>query len=117
MCGPCTSNQPSHLRPSPNVVKRLKELYEVLQSIEGNKSFPDEETGTRLMSGKVLNLVMEGERNDTIRDLTETLFYLYGDKKKRMKRFYFHQEGGLDVLMKIYGILVSKEWGDLGPLN
>ena len=31
-----------------------------------------------------------------------------------MNHFYFYQEGGLDVLMKIYSILVSKEWGDLG---
>ena len=31
-----------------------------------------------------------------------------------MNKFYFQQEGGPDVLMKVYGILVSKEWGDLG---
>ena len=31
-----------------------------------------------------------------------------------MNRSYFQQEGGLDLLLKIYGILVSKEWGELG---
>ena len=97
-----------------NVIKWLKKLYEVLQSIEGNKSFPNEEADDRLMSDKILNLIMEGERNGNIRDLTETLFCPYGKKEKLMNRFYFHQEGGLDMLMKIYGILVIKEWGDLG---
>ena len=43
-----------------------------------------------------------------------TLFCPYGDKEKMMNHFYFHQEGGLDVLMKVYGIVVSKDWGDLG---
>ena len=31
-----------------------------------------------------------------------------------MNGLYFRQEGGVDVLMKVYAIVVSKEWGELG---
>ena len=34
-----------------------------------------------------------------------------------MNSFYFRQEGGVDMLMKVYAIVVSKEWGELGIDN
>ena len=42
------------------------------------------------------------------------MFAPWIDKKKLMNKFYFQQEGGLDVLMKAYGALISKEWGKFG---
>ena len=59
-------------------------------------------------------MILEGEKDDTIKALSATLFFPDKDKKKLMNCFYFQHVGGPDVLMKIYGILVSKEWGDLG---
>ena len=49
-----------------------------------------------------------------MQDLSHNLFTPWSNKKKLMNKFYFQQEGGLDVLMKVYGILVSKEWGEHG---
>lgn len=62
---------------------------------------------------KIKNLVQVGDMDGIIGDLCVSLFASSGDKKE-MNRIYFQQEGGLDMLMKVYNILVSKEWGDLG---
>ena len=93
-----------------NVIKWLKELYELFKSIEENISFPREENDLLLAHNirKIENLIIEGEKDGIIRTLSFTLFTPFGDKKKLMNKLYFHQEGGLDVLMKVYGILVSK---------
>ena len=99
-----------------NVVKWLKELYGLLKSIKEISSSADDK-GDHLTSsnfGEIESLIMEGERDEIVVALYETLFIPYDNKKKQMNRFYFHQEGGLDVLMKIYSILVSKKFGDLG---
>ena len=94
-----------------NVVKWLKELYELLKSTKEGLSSPDEESEPFMSSNfhKIEDLVLKGEDEGIIRAFSETLF-----KKKQMNHFYFQQEGGLDVLMKIYTILISKEWGGLG---
>ena len=63
---------------------------------------------------KIETLTLEGERDNIIEDLSEKLFLQWEDKKKLMNKFYFQQEGGLDLLMNVYGILVSEEWGELG---
>ena len=99
-----------------NAMKWLKELHDLLKSIEDNGS-PSNEDGDLLISSnlhKIDSLIREGEKDQTIGTLYKVLFLPFDSKKKLMNCFYFHQEGGLDVLMKIYGILVSKEWGDLG---
>ena len=95
-----------------DVIKWLKELLELLKSIVENISFPDEENGL-LMSSNVRNLILEGEEDNILEALSMTLFYPWKDKKKLINCFYFNQQGGLDMLMKVYCMLVSKEWGDL----
>ena len=98
------------------VIKWLKELFELLKSIAENVSFPNEENHLLMSSNfqKIENLILEGENDDTIKILSATLFLPYEDKKKLINCFYFQHVGGLDVLIKVYDILVSKEWGDLG---
>ena len=99
-----------------NVVKWLKELLELLKSIEKCFSSPSDEKDLLLSSDfrKIKILIMKGENDGTIQALFSSLFTPWGDKKKLINKFYFQQERGLDVLMKVYGLLVSKEWGDLG---
>ena len=91
-----------------NVIKWLKELYEVLRSIEETVLFSGEKDDlTSSNFQKIGNLIMEGEN---IEALSFTLFSPRRENRKMMNRFYFQQEGGLDLLMKVYGMLVSKEW-------
>ena len=101
-----------------NVIKWLKELFELLKSTEElESSSSSDEDSDQLKSSniqKVLNLILEGDRDGIMEALTRSLFFPYGDKKKLMNKFYFQQEGGPDVLMKIYGVLVRKDWSDLG---
>ena len=98
-----------------NVIKWLKELHELLKSIEENISFPDEENDLLMSSNvrKIEDLILVGEKDGIIEALAYTLFSTRKDKKL-MNRFYFQWEGGLDMLMKVYGILISKKWGDVG---
>ena len=99
-----------------NVVKWLKELLELLKSIEESSSSPNQENITLISSvfRKIEDLILEGESDHTREALTDTLFYPWEDKKTMVNLSYFHDKGGLDVLMKIYGIVIGKEWGDLG---
>ena len=102
-----------------NVIKWLKELYELLKSIEGDSTpdQADEKKDDIFLSSycqKIENLIYEGERDGTMDSFSLTLFSPFGDKKKQINRIYFQEEGGLTLLMKIYRILISKEWGDLG---
>ena len=94
------------------VIKWLKELYELLKSVEESISLPDEKNDCLIST--IENLILEGEGDNTIRALSVILFHPWEDKRKQMNHFYFQQEGGLDLLMKVYGVLISKEWGDLG---
>ena len=102
-----------------NIIQWLKELYELLKSIEENISCSDkiesEEEHDQLMSSLVSkseDLIAEGGNSGLIDAFSGST--LWGDKEKFMNCLYFQQEGGINVLTKIYGILVSKEWGDLG---
>ena len=104
-----------------NVIQWLKELYELLKSIEENVSCSDEieseEEHDQLMSSlvsKIEDIIGEGVNSGLIEAFSGALFLPWGDKEKITNCFYFQQEGGVSVLTKIYGILVSKEWGDLG---
>ena len=98
-----------------SVIKWLKELLELLKSVEEVLTSPDEDNDLLMSSNfqKVRNLILEGRRDGAINAFSASLFLPWSDKKL-MNKFYFQQEGGLDVLLKIYGILVSKEWGDFG---
>ena len=99
-----------------NVIKWLKEIYDLLQSIEENISSPCEETKYLMPAKyhKIENLIQEGDRNDTIGALSVSLFLPYTNKTKLINKFYFQLEGGLNLLMKIFGILINNEWGALG---
>ena len=99
-----------------NVIKWLKELFELFKSVEECVAAPDEAKDLLMSSNyhRIESLILEGDRDGSIQDLSENLFLPWEDKKRLMNKFYFHQEGGLDMLMKVYGILISKEWGDLG---
>ena len=102
-----------------SVIKWLKELFESLKSVEKCISSPGEWNNDhfKLLSTncrKIDDLIAEGKRDNTINTLCVTLFGTWGDKKELVTRVYFQQEGGLDLLMEVYGILVIKEWGHLG---
>ena len=99
-----------------NVIKWLKELCDLLKSIEKSIAFPGEENDLSMSSNfqKIENLIIEGERDNIIMALSWALFCSFGDKKNLVNTLYFQQEGGPNVLMKVYGILVGREWGDLG---
>jgi hypothetical protein len=88
-----------------NVIKWLKELLELLKSIIDSHPYEEGELG---------DLLLKGENDDIVAALCYRLFTPWEDKKKLMNKFFFQYEGGLDVLMKVYRVLVSKEWGDLG---
>ena len=99
------------------VIKWLKELCDLLKPIEEGVSSPNKENADLISSNsqKIRNLMTEGERAGILgASLTYSLFTPWRDKKKLMNKFYFHQEGGLDALMKVYSVLISKNWGDLG---
>ena len=98
------------------VIKWLEELYELLKSIEDSTPDQADEEKDILSSNcrKIENLIYEGERDGTMESFSLTLFSPFGDKKKQINRIYFQEEGGLALLMKVYRVLISKEWGDLG---
>ena len=96
-----------------NVLKWLKELLGLLESIKQSLS----EANDQLVSSnvrKIEDVILEGELDGSIEALTRALFAPWNNKQKLMNQLYFQQEGGLDMLMKVYNILVSKKWGKLG---
>ena len=99
-----------------NIIKWLKELLKLLKFIEEVILCPYNKDD-HLMASKINelgSLILEGENDDTVRALCESLFSPWEDKRKLTNCVYFQQEGGLDALMKIYGVLVNFEWGDIG---
>jgi hypothetical protein len=96
--------------------KWLKEVFELLKYIteESISSPADDEEPDSLISSNLETLILDGERDTIVEALTWSLFGQSKKKKTLMNRTYFLHIGGLDVLMKVYGILVSKEWGELG---
>ena len=99
-----------------NVIQWLKELDQLLNAVEETISSSNEEDDQLMLSlvAKIEDLIAEGENFDLIEALSGTLFSPWGEKEKLTNCFYFQQEGGIGVLTKVYGILVSKEWGELG---
>ena len=100
-----------------NVIKWLTELLELLKYVEEfSVTCPYELDYSLSMSSffqKIRDLILQGMRDGTINAFSVTLFFPWRDKTL-MNKYYFQQEGGLDVLMKVYGILVSKAWGEFG---
>jgi hypothetical protein len=91
-------------------IKWLKELHEVL----GEALLPlNEKKESSVYSYKIKLEDLIVEDGESIRDcgLYYALFSPWADKKKLMNKFYFYQEGGLNVLINVYSILLSGEWG------
>ena len=89
-------------------IKWLKELHEVLEEILFNEKYS--------CMVKFDNLILED--GESFRDcgLYYALFSPWTDKKKLMNKFNFYQEGGLNVLINVYSILLSREWGAIMSL-
>ena len=99
-----------------SVIQWLRDILELFQAIEEVDSLPDKEKDPLLSTHlrKTEDLILSGERNGTLFDLCNNLFCPWKDKRTYVNQLHFHHEGGLDVLMKVYGLLVSKDWGDFG---
>ena len=96
-------------------IKWLKELHEVL---EENLS-PLNEKNEQLMFSNMVKLGDLILDDESFRDcgLGYDLFSPWADKKKLMNKFYFYQEDGLSVLIKIYSVLIGREWGAIVGLD
>ena len=100
-----------------NVIKWMREILELLQSIDEINPLPDGEKKDHLMFSnvqKVEHMTAVGKADGTLDALYMDMFYPWKNMKKYVNKLHFRQEGGLDVLMKVYDLLVSKEWGDIG---
>ena len=99
-----------------NVIQWLREILELFQTIEESDFLPDEERDPLLSSylRKAEDLIWSGKRDGTVLDLCRHLFYQWEDKRTYINKLFFRHEGGLDVLMNVYGLLVSKDWGGFG---
>ena len=76
------------------------------------KSTSGEEQGISMFLHlhKIEELILEGDKEGITRALSLTLFTPWEEKTKQVNHYYFQQEGGLDVLMKVYGLLVDNGW-------
>ena len=96
-----------------NVIKWLKELLGSLKSIEEQvKSTHSEEKDLSMfvrLPHKIEELILEGDKEGITKALPLTLFTPWEQKMKQVNHYYFQQEGGLEVLMKVYGLLVDNE--------
>ena len=94
-----------------NVIKWLKELQELLTTIADDKSTSGEKQDVSMFLHlfKFQELVLEGDKEGITRALSLTLFTPWKEKTKQVNHYYFQQEGGLEVLMKVYGLLVDNK--------
>ena len=95
-----------------NVIKWLKQLLESLKSIkEKTKSTHNEERDHSIFVQlhEIEELILEGDKEGIASALSLSLFTPWEQKTKQVNHYYFQQEGGLEVLMKIYGWLVDYE--------
>ena len=101
-----------------SVVEWLKKLLRLLLAIENNNSDTENETDRYLSNYALCNSIKEdilaGMHDGKAQDLCLHLFYPWQDKRKYINKLHFQHEGGLDALMKVYGLLVDKAWGDIG---
>lgn len=61
---------------------------------------------------EINELILSGDENGTTKDLYYNLFH--SGPSENVNRLHFLHEGGLDLLMKVYCLLVNKDWGELG---
>ena len=100
-----------------NVIQWLEDLLEYLQEIGDSNSLSEKDKDPSLLSylcNMTEDLILSGMHDGTAQDLCLHIFYPWKDKRTYVNKLHFHHEGGLDVLMEVYGHMISKEWGDLG---
>ena len=100
-----------------NVIRWMKEVLELLQTIDESHALPDGEKKDHLLLStvqKVEHITIVGETDGTLDALYMDMFYPWKSMKKYVNKLYFHQKEGLEVLIKIYNLLVSNEWDHLG---
>ena len=96
-----------------DAIKWLKKLLELFESIEE----ADEEKNLIIESAnlhEIEDLILEGDKDNITSNLSSDLFTPWEKKMKQVNHYYFQQKGGLEVLMKVYGLLVDKDWVSLG---
>jgi hypothetical protein len=84
-----------------NIIKWLKELHELLMG------FYQQDISTFIR--KIRQLLLEGDQEGITKALSLTLFTPWEEKVKQVNHYYFQQKGGLEALMKVYGLLVDNE--------
>jgi hypothetical protein len=100
-----------------NVIQWMREILNLLQILDEAYPLSDEEQESDLILStvrKIERLTIAGDTDGTLDALFMGMFYPMKNMKKYVNKLYFHQEGGLEVLIKTYNLLVSNEWGDLG---
>ena len=97
-----------------NVIQWMREILDLLQILDKASPLTDEKKEDDLILStlsKIKRLTIAGDTDGTL----DALFIgMWKNMKEYVNKLYFHQKGGLEVLMKIYYLLVSNEWGDLG---
>ena len=100
-----------------NVIQWLKDLLLFFQDINDSNSHSDGVDDLGLSSylcTMTEDLILSGMHDGTAQDLCLHLFYPWKDKRTFVNKIHFHHEGGLSVLMKVYGHMVDKVWGGIG---
>ena len=100
-----------------NVIQWLKDILDYLQVIDHDNSLSERDKDPSLLSylcNMTEELILSGMHDGTAQDLCLHLFYPWKDERTHVNKLHFHHEGGLDVLMKVYSHMVSKEWGSIG---
>ena len=101
------------------VIVWLSTVFKHLQAIKDYDSHHFEEDNDPLQFQATLcnmaeESILSGMQEGTAQDLCLHLFYPWKEKRTYVNKLHFQHGGGLDVLMKVYGLLVEREWGDLG---
>ena len=100
-----------------DVIKWLKDLLKYLEEIDNNYLSDDDEEPSNSLSylcNRTEDLILSGMHDGTAQELCLHLFYPWKDKRTYVNKLHFQHEGGLEVLMKVYGHMISKEWGEIG---
>ena len=100
-----------------NVIQWMREILDLLQILDEAYPLSGEEREDDLILStvrKIERLTTVGDTDGTLDALYMGMFYPWKNMKKYVNKLYFHQKGGLEVLIKTYNLLVSNEWGDLG---
>lgn len=99
------------------VIEWLKGLLGLLQAIKTSESSADDANKAIALGHlfvRTEDLILSGMRDGVAQDLCLHLFYPWKDKRTYVNKLDFHHKGGLDVLMKVYDLMVEKDWGDIG---